>query len=259
MREQHAAEGSDSGHVAGRGPNDAGHVEYPLGAGPYRVLGSAENREHWLGMRKTMLTASDVAAVLGFSKYGNAKRVAKEKLYGSSFKGNLATFFGQEMEKPNMRAFQKLTGVRCRPMNVLLQSAITPELGCTLDGLGLMPNDLDQLLDSGLLPQSQENALVNMWELVSHGYPRGYGRLGIVEMKNKRAKFLSDWSGALPPEDMWIQAQIQLYVTGLEFGFLVAKIDSCDMRAHFIERDDFFCEDAAQKAAHFIQNMEAYL
>lgn len=63
-------------------------------------LNQPEQRSNeWYEMRKNMLTASDIGAILGYSKYNSRKSIIKKKTVGSTFKGNKYTLHGQKYEE----------------------------------------------------------------------------------------------------------------------------------------------------------------
>ena len=57
-----------------------------------------QKSEAWLNVRKKLLTASDFASVIGLNKYKSADDLLRDKLHGSTFKGNEATRHGEAHE-----------------------------------------------------------------------------------------------------------------------------------------------------------------
>ena len=56
--------------------------------------------KEWFEIRKNMLTASDIGAVLGYSKYTSRNQIIRKKCgLGKPFKGNKYTFHGQKYEE----------------------------------------------------------------------------------------------------------------------------------------------------------------
>jgi len=59
-----------------------------------------QRSKQWYDMRKNMLTASDIGAILGYSKYNNRNAIIKKKCgLGPKFRGNKYTLHGQKYEE----------------------------------------------------------------------------------------------------------------------------------------------------------------
>jgi len=59
-----------------------------------------QRSKQWYDMRKNMLTASDIGAILGYSKYTNKNAIIKKKCgEGPKFRGNKFTLHGQKYEE----------------------------------------------------------------------------------------------------------------------------------------------------------------
>ncbi len=197
---------------------------------PYRVVCKAGDA-HWLEERKKLITGSDVAAILGESAYKSRKRVIEEKagIKSDSIPDNRYMWFGREMEVANMKAFSKLSGVKVKPTNTLMASTKIPGYGATIDGLTIFP-------PTGIAQPKW------MGRMLSGHWPRNISGLGILEAKNCGEKHIEAWSGNTCPKHYWWQVQAQLDVTGLPWAILMAKIGAADMKAFFIEYDEFSCE-----------------
>lgn len=205
----------------------------------YNVLCNADD-PNWLNLRKGLVTGSDVAAMLGESKYKSRNRLLQEKagLKDDTIRENKYMWFGRKMERANMLAFSELSGIRVRPVNVLLGSKSNSRLGATLDGLALFP---------------ERGIKVPYWNrgMYSGHFPLKAQGLGLIEMKNIGEKNLEDWSSKEPPKHYWWQVQAQLAVSGLPWSLLVAKIGAADMRAYFIPKDDFSCDHISDEVGSF--------
>lgn len=176
----------------------------------------------WFEERRKVFTASEIAAFFG-EGYKSQKQVLAEKVGNSDRSpptpGDSA-WWGLRMERANLYAFSTLSGLRAKPVGAFLVSRRSRLLGATLDGL------------------------------VREG-----GRTGILEMKNvdtfdlsgqdNRIRWRNEWGPEKPhlPRYRWIQVQCQLYVSGLPFAYLCAKIGACDMHWIHIEPDELFFED----------------
>jgi predicted phage-related endonuclease len=148
----------------------------------------ASERESWLGMRRTMLTASEMAMVIGESTYGDAlkvfldkttERIAPEQVTIDGKTSHL--FWGSVLEQPILRAAATYYGWDYHEGGALLRSRHFDFLGCTLDA-----------------------------EIDRHD-----GR-GWVDLEGKTSVLTRAWdeeSGTLPGHIL-VQAQQQLMVTG---------------------------------------------
>lgn len=210
----------------------------------YTVICDASDKD-WLLHRKGLLTGSDAATIVGENRYKSYDKLVQEKagLRDDTIPQNKYMWFGSEMERANMAAFSKLSGIRCRPMNVLLGSVQIPQYGATIDGMCVFP---------------EKGIKIPYWnrQMYSGHFPTRRAGLGLVEMKNVGEKNLELWSGMEPPKAYWWQVQAQLDVTGLPWAVLVAKIGAADMRAYFIEKDDFSCEHLRSEIQTFWQDVE---
>jgi len=110
----------------------------PVKRAPYTVLAAAKNRQVWLAARRTMVTASDVAVILGVvrSKYYGATpfQLWMEKLgMLPEAETEEAAEMGNSMEQFNASLFKQKTGRRVQREQQLLRSTRYPWLGATLD------------------------------------------------------------------------------------------------------------------------------
>lgn len=154
---------------------------------------------------------------------------------------NPGMWFGREMEEPNMRAFAKITRVLAEPCQLFVHNPKYPSIAATLDGLCLPPLSLDVIR-----PFKSLETWASQYDLAR------LSGLGVVEMKNVSSSQASKWKKDLPPEYYEYQVRTQLMSTGLTWGLLVAKIDSCKMRAFVIEHDDFIADGIHEKATEFM-------
>lgn len=89
----------------------------------------------WYAMREAMLTASDVAAVLGANAYKTADAVMREKTNQvAPFAGSSATQFGVVHEDAAVDAYERATGARVLRFG-LMRHAKLPWLGASPDGV----------------------------------------------------------------------------------------------------------------------------
>ncbi len=154
-----------------------------------RFLDSAEptgvrndDRVTWLAERRKLLTASDVAAVLGEDEYRTPLDLYVEKLMGREDEPlsiDDPRFWGTKLEQPILRIVAEYYGWDYEPGGELLRSRVHPHIGATLDsevdrrdGVGWVPlegkttrmprgwNEEEGELPTRVLIQAQSQALV---------------------------------------------------------------------------------------------------
>ena len=182
----------------------------------------------WLSKRFDFITASEMAAVIGVSPWSNREDVIRRKVTRSDdFKPTRNMWWGSELERFNMESFTKITGIRTRSCNAFLRSTESPRIAATIDGFALRPrNDFEPLDIATKVP----------WASDLRAALKTRSGLGLIEMKNTEAWFGKKWHEG-PPLHYTIQLQQQLYVTGLDWGILCAKIGAGDMIAYLIDAD----------------------
>ncbi len=170
--------------AAARGERDTDKVT-SFGASCVWTGISDSDREAWLSARHTILTASDMAAVLGESPYADAFDVYVSKTMPPPPDEKLGPydprFWGKLLELPIAHGLADFYGWEIRDGGHLLRSRMHPELGCTLDA-----------------------------EIVRSAFE------GPIVYEGKLSQVPRDWSeeeGNLPTHIL-IQAQTQLLVTG---------------------------------------------
>jgi predicted phage-related endonuclease len=153
-----------------------------------------EDRSAWLALRKTMLTAGDLAAVMGEDDKRSALDVYIDKVVGRE-DGPMGLddprLWGKVLEQPILSFVAKYYGWKYRQGGYLLRSRKHPHVGCTLDA------EVD----------------------------REDGR-GWIPFEGKTTDLPRDWdeeSGQLPIRVL-IQVQHQLLVTGAPCAFVFALI-----------------------------------
>ncbi len=94
-------------------------------------------RAKWLSMRRTMLTASDLAAIMGEDEHRSPLDVYVDKVTIAKDEEVLALddprFWGNVLEQPVLRAVAQYHGWKYREGGALLRSRRLPFLGATLD------------------------------------------------------------------------------------------------------------------------------
>ena len=212
---------------------------------PYRILQLKDEAE-WLEERHKRITGSAVSVLFGQNPWTTRDELLDQKSQPEPFtlqdKATMA--WGRAMEVPNMRVFGKAAGARVRPSNLMLESSVDPRVSVTIDGL--------------LVPSSAEPETIywgnqsQAWEFITQ--MRNAKGIGLVEMKQTSA-----WSGkhwrTSAPDHYVTQLLLQLAVTGLEWGALVARVGASDLRAYYIERDLFWEEEMFRLVDEFFEDL----
>ena len=152
-----------------------------------------KDRDQWLARRNTLLTASDVGAILGEDPYKSALDVYVDKVTPRTGPEKIGLddprFWGQVLEQPILQAVAQHQGWEYQRGGALLVSRQHGHLGCTLDA------EIDR--GSGWQP----------FEGKTSRLPRGW----------------DEESGELPTRVL-IQVQTQLLVTGAEQAVVFALL-----------------------------------
>ncbi len=188
----------------------------------------------WLSYRFEHITASEMSAIMGRCPWADREDIIRRKVTRSDgFKATRNMWWGSELERFNMEMFTKISGIRTRSCNAFLRSTKNPLIAATLDGFALNPRkDYDTL----------DIAIKKPWAHDLRAVLRNRSGLGLIEMKNTEAWFAKKWYEE-PPEHYVIQLQQQLYVTGLDWGILCAKLGAGDMIAYLIDADPLLHEE----------------
>lgn len=201
----------------------------------------------WLTHRKSHITGSAVASIMGLSPFRDREQFLDEVLNGSDFNGNKATWWGSEMEVPNLHAFAKITGITVESHNGFYKSVEHPLMAATLDSFAWIPTDLEEPEDPPVGALKRSDWWDDFWGDIAMNRAQG---TGLVEMKNTAR--VGVWSDTVP-EYYWAQAQVQMFVTGLTWCVVCAKIGAADMRFHFIYPDEFFVAAMLEESQKFAE------
>lgn len=108
------------------------------GVGMRRKVADSKDRGHWLAERRKLITASDVAAVMGKNPYCSAKEVFNRKISGIEQEPNADMQRGVELESIILRTFGQKIRRPCRQLTGLWVNDEFPWLGATLDGMCIL-------------------------------------------------------------------------------------------------------------------------
>lgn len=198
----------------------------------------------WKPTRAKLVTGSAVATVMGLNPFQSREQLANiiQGYEIDDFQGNNKTWWGSFSEKHNMAAFSTITGLRTEPHNGLYVSSACPWLGATLDGFVWRTGD-ERPLET--LPLT---GLSTGWWRRFQDALEGVEGVGLVEMK--QTSRVGDWSYKVP-EYYWVQAQSEMFVTGLPWAVVVAKIGADDMRMHLVLADEDFVSNMVEQTRAF--------
>jgi len=182
----------------------------------------AERRERWLADRRTAITATDAAKVLGLSKWGSAIDVFLDKRGESVARPASAPMeWGNRLQQPILIAYADAVGqgIQFADPYAFLRSAETATIGASLDAIR-----------------------------VDDGRP--------VDAKNTR--YLSAEWGESGTDRMPIyyatQLYIQMYVTGATRADLAVLFSGQELRIYTIERDEDVVAGIVDRCATFWRN-----
>jgi len=235
---------------------------------------STEARDAWLQERLEHITASDLAAILGLSKYKSSNAVRKEKVErtvteipdlaqlkaGRFQEGGVAMWFASD--HPEYSDVQE--------HGRLQKSPVFDRLAATPDWVaGIVPLECKVVGETGLvnwreagreefkawpveLARPEWVAKQVHWT-AEHLNWSDKGTLK-ARWRNERldqvrmAKQLGEWCG---PLNYWVQLQSQMHVLGADHGWLVAAIGGTSRVDLAYERDDAFLSWAIDQARAF--------
>ena len=93
-----------------------------------------QRSDEWLALRKTMLTASDVATALGLNPYEKPERLIYKKCGALGFRGNAATLHGQQYEPIARDMYIERTGEIVHEIGLVVHPKY-PWIGGSPDGI----------------------------------------------------------------------------------------------------------------------------
>lgn len=162
--------------------------------------------------RRSLVTASDVAAIVGLSPWSTAADVWASKVHGSTFHGNYRTERGNALEP----LLTKWLGQKLAPTYLVKPAGTVTHVHRIHSWLGATPDAEVYLADSGNEP------------------------VGVGEMKSTDRR--SDW---LDADDEWQvpdlylpQVQIEMTVTGVRFAHVAADISGEREPVHITVNSD---------------------
>lgn len=172
------------------------------------VLSIDAPRTEWLAFRRLGITATDLPAITGLSKYKTAIDVWTEKVLPAADRDETAmaeaAFWGIRLEEPVAQAWAENNNVKIRRVG-LISNVERPWTMASLD------------------------------RLVVGGCEHG-GRCGL-EVKTRSLFVSDDWEKDVPV-DVEAQVRWQLLVSGLDHIHVVALIGGQRLVSHIVERNE---------------------
>jgi putative phage-type endonuclease len=181
-----------------------------------------ENEAAWLEARRDGIGASDVSGIVGLSPYASPFSVWADKIHGTYREPTYGMQLGKKLESIILESFEDVTGLHVQAISRQLHIA-HPQFEwaqATLDGLAF-----DHLDDD------------------SHASDA----IGVVEAKTD-GRF-KRWKKV--PDHHVIQVQWQMYVSGLERGWLAALHGGRLFEVYEIEKDLGIQEQLVTKVSQF--------
>ena len=210
---------------------------------------SAERLE-WLKTRQTGIGGSDVAAILGLSRYKSALDVYNDKVGEvSDSEQSQAAYWGTQLEDIVAKEFQKRTGMKVQKINSQLSRD------------GWMHANIDRAVVN---PEISGNVRV-----LDEAKQLETGRLlttdSILECKTASSFIADQWGPSQEAEivagkavvehkiPIYYETQVQWYmgVTGAKRCYVAALLGGQDFRIYCVERDDDVIDALQQQCREF--------
>lgn len=167
--------------------------------------------------RRQGIGATDSPKILGLSRYGSALTVYEDKVGDPPDGGtNLPSWLGLRLQQTVGELYTTATGIPIRAANVQFRHPAYPWLVCHLDFRGLGDTDL-------------------LVEAKTRSSTKGWGADGTQHI----------------PEDVWVQVQHEMMVTGASRCHVAVLFGSQSFRVYPIERDQTFIEALIPKLHAF--------
>ena len=203
-----------------------------------------EDREQWHKQRLNTLGGSEIACVLGHSKYGSSYTVFLDKMQISKpFTGNKFTRFGIALE-PIIREwvqsdFKETTGIELKVEEYpfMMVSKELPFLSANIDGIARMNKDYEYFRngETGEIKKIEANELIG------------------IEIKTAGEFMKDQWADDILPSAYYCQVAQYLFVTGMKH-FLIVYLIGRDVKWKVISRDDADIEILKEAATSFWNN-----
>jgi len=186
----------------------------------YKIIGDKRNMTHeeWLDLRKKSIGGSEIASVIGVSRWNTPFSVWAEKTGRIERTANNAEamYWGSTLEPILRVEFSKRTDFVVKEVNSIFASTQHEFLTANIDGYVVLPN----------------------------------GEHAILELKTAGTYAENDWIDGLPVE-YFIQVQHYLYVTDLKKAFVAVLIGGNQFKYLEVERDEEVISTIVSLAVQF--------
>jgi len=169
--------------------------------------------EQWLETRRNAITATDAARIVGLSRFGDGLSVYMSKKHPETRDESADVgpmYFGKLLERPVMKAFEKVTGLTPKPNGLTVYKHRNFDfMACTPDGV-----ISDNRKPVGL--EIKTTRIAGGWPSVPAGTILDCGDCSTVDL----------------PADVECQVQWSLGVTGFSCWYIAALIQGNDFRVY---------------------------
>jgi putative phage-type endonuclease len=178
----------------------------------------AQKSPEWFEMRNNMITASNIARIIGDDPYGNPSQQLEEKCRGSNHIDNIYTYHGKKYEFIAQQYYSITYNVELKEYGVLQHDKYS-FLGASPDGICSV-----YTLDKKYSPY-----FARMLEIKCPPSRKIEIKGNVIKTKNKKG---------IIPNYYWCQVQLQMEVCDLdECDFLQCNIEEYETRDQYL-RDD---------------------
>lgn len=174
------------------------------------------DEDDWQELRRKRIGGSDIGAIVGVNPHKSIVDVYIDKIQGSEFKGNDATFWGKMNEPTVVRVFSKKHS-----------ELITYQVPYSVVEDFLIAN-----LD-GVLKDKET------------------GEYGVLEIKTTEVWNSKNWEDDEIPQSYYAQVQHYLMLTGYKFAYVAVLIGSHKYREFRVERSEEDIEFIKNRATEF--------
>lgn len=174
------------------------------------------DEDDWQELRRKRIGGSDIGAIVGVNPHKSIVDVYIDKIQGSEFKGNDATFWGKMNEPTVVRVFSKKHS-----------ELITYQVPYSVVKDFLIAN-----LD-GVLKDKET------------------GEYGVLEIKTTEVWNSKNWEDDEIPQSYYAQVQHYLMLTGYKFAYVAVLIGSHKYREFRVERSEEDIEFIKNRATEF--------
>lgn len=213
----------------------------------------------WHNERLKCVTGSSIAYLMGIPVPWNQTADTAEKLWAvllekyttkaTPWKESRSMWWGRESEECNIQLFCKAafppSSYCVEPTNEFWREGY---IGSTIDAK-LVLGGSTQLSDSSIATSARTYWRDNLIHPLQQQLGGG-NTTGLIEAKQTKERNAKSW-GKEPPPYYYSQCQAQMYVTGLPWVILFARIGGDDVRAHLITPDELFVEEMVERAEKF--------